>query len=91
MVTKDKRNPDPSSEMTTKVMKANKGKNTKPELAVRQMLREAGHPGYRLNGFPDNWTDTGMSQRQRYFTMGNALVVPLIQMMGETLDAIWKQ
>ena len=49
MVTKDKRNPDPSSEMTTKVMKANKGKNTKPELAVRQMLREAGHPGYRLN------------------------------------------
>ena len=39
----------------------------------------------RLNGFPDNWTDTGMSQRQRYFTMGNALVVPLIEMMGKTI------
>ena len=39
----------------------------------------------RLNGFPDNWTNTGMSQRQRYFTMGNALVVPLIEMMGKTI------
>ena len=42
----------------------------------------------RLNGFPDNWTNTGMSQRQRYFTMGNALVVPLIEMMGKTLIQI---
>lgn len=39
----------------------------------------------RLNGFPDNWTDTGMSQRQRYFTMGNALVVQLIEKIGSTL------
>ena len=39
----------------------------------------------RLNGFPDDWTNTGMSERQRYFTMGNALVVPLIEMMGHSL------
>ena len=39
----------------------------------------------RLNGFPDNWTDTGMPERQRYFIMGNALVVPLITRMGEEL------
>ena len=39
----------------------------------------------RLNGFPPGWTDTGMSERQRYFTMGNALVVQLITMMGKTL------
>ncbi len=49
MASKDERNPPPSSEVTTKVMKANKGKNTKPELAVRLMLRNLGHPGYRLN------------------------------------------
>ncbi len=49
MVVKDKRNPEPSSEVTTKVMRANKGKDTKPELIVRHLLREAGHPGYRLN------------------------------------------
>jgi len=49
MVAKDRRNPEPTSEVTTKVMKANKGKDTKPELIVRQMLREMGLPGYRLN------------------------------------------
>jgi len=46
---RDERNPEPSSEITTKVMKANKGRDTKPEVAVRQMLRELGFPGYRLN------------------------------------------
>ena len=39
----------------------------------------------RLNGFDDDWTNTGMSERQRYFTMGNALVVQLITMMGQEL------
>ena len=41
-----------------------------------------------LNGFPKGWTDTGMTDRQRYFTMGNALVVPLIERMGERLIGI---
>ena len=39
----------------------------------------------RLNGFPDNWTNTGMPERFRYFTMGNALVVPMITKMGERI------
>ncbi|MGI6009222.1 MAG: DNA (cytosine-5-)-methyltransferase [Methanomethylophilus sp.] len=39
----------------------------------------------RINGFPPGWTDTGMSERQRYFCMGNALVVPLITRMGERI------
>ena len=29
----------------------------------------------RINGFPDNWTNTGMPESFRYFCMGNALVV----------------
>ena len=29
----------------------------------------------RLNGFPDDWTNTGMSDGKRAFMMGNALVV----------------
>lgn len=45
----------------------------------------------RLNGFPDGWTDTGMTERMRYFTMGNALVVPLIQSMGTRLLQIIDQ
>ena len=39
----------------------------------------------RLNGFPDGWTDTGMTERQRYFCMGNALVVQLVERMGRRL------
>lgn len=42
----------------------------------------------RLQGFDDNWTDTGMSVRQRFFCMGNALVVPMITRMGKILNAI---
>ena len=38
----------------------------------------------RMNGFPDGWTE-GMSKRQRYFTMGNALVVGLIEKMGRCI------
>lgn len=43
----------------------------------------------RLNGFPDNWTNTGMTDRQRYFVMGNALVVPLIAEMGNQILTMW--
>lgn len=39
----------------------------------------------RLNGFPDNWTNTGMPQKFRYFCMGNALVVPLISKIGRKI------
>ena len=42
----------------------------------------------RLQGFDDNWTDTGMPQRMRFFCMGNALVVPMITRMGKVLDTI---
>ena len=42
----------------------------------------------RLQGFDDNWTNTGMPDRMRYFCMGNALVVPMITRMGKVLDRI---
>lgn len=42
----------------------------------------------RLQGFDDNWTNTGMPDRMRYFCMGNALVVPMITRMGNVLDTI---
>lgn len=42
----------------------------------------------RINGFPDNWTNTGMTQSFRYFCMGNALVVNLIEHMGRKLHQI---
>jgi len=42
----------------------------------------------RLNGFDVGWTDKGMPESARYFTMGNALVVPLIEKMGRVLDEL---
>ena len=39
----------------------------------------------RLNGFPDGWTDTGMPERMQYFCMGNALMAPLMKMIGLAL------
>ena len=48
----------------------------------------------RLNGFPDNWTKPNncpveINDRRRYFFMGNALVVGLIEKMGKSLTKIY--
>lgn len=42
----------------------------------------------RLQGFDDDWTNSGMPQRMRFFCMGNALVVPMVTRMGKILDNI---
>lgn len=44
----------------------------------------------RMNGFPDNWTE-GMSDRMRYFCMGNALVIPLVERMAKRILEINKE
>jgi DNA (cytosine-5)-methyltransferase 1 len=42
----------------------------------------------RLNMFPDNWTNTGMSEKTRYFIMGNALVCGVVRKIGDRLFKI---
>lgn len=42
----------------------------------------------RLNGFPDNWTNTSMPRSKRYFCMGNALVVGVVERLGRHLKEI---
>ena len=39
----------------------------------------------KICGFPVGWTNTGMPENWRYFCMGNALVVGLIEKMGKIL------
>lgn len=41
----------------------------------------------RLNGFEDGWTE-GMPENWRYFCMGNALVVGLIEQMGRRIKEL---
>jgi len=43
----------------------------------------------RIQGFNDNWTNTGMPEKFRYFCMGNALVVGVVERMGRTLNKIF--
>lgn len=42
----------------------------------------------RLNQFPDDWTNTGMPIKRRYFMMGNALVCGIIKKIGEEIEKI---
>lgn len=42
----------------------------------------------RLNQFPDNWTNTGMPERKRYFMMGNALVCGVVTILGKEIGEI---
>lgn len=42
----------------------------------------------RLNQFPDNWTNSGMPEKRRYFMMGNALVCGIIKKMGTEIEKI---
>jgi DNA (cytosine-5)-methyltransferase 1 len=44
----------------------------------------------RLNGFPDNWTATGMTDVQRAFCMGNALVVGLVERIAREIARMEK-
>lgn len=44
----------------------------------------------RIQGFNDDWTNTGMPEKFRYFCMGNALVVGVVERMGRTLNTIFE-
>ena len=48
----------------------------------------------RIQMFPDNWTNVeskAMTERRRYFMMGNALVVGIVQKLGKHLETIVEQ
>lgn len=45
----------------------------------------------RINQFPDNWTNTGMTNKKRNFMMGNALVVGIIKKIGIEIENIIKK
>lgn len=44
----------------------------------------------RIQGFDDDWTNTGMPEKFRYFCMGNALVVPMVTRMALEIEKIFQ-
>lgn len=49
MYVRDKRSPRPKSDAVSRVMSANRAKDSKPELLLRKALWHAGLRGYRLH------------------------------------------
>ncbi|MAY84497.1 MAG: very short patch repair endonuclease [Flavobacteriales bacterium] len=69
---RDGRAPQPAKEATSKVMSANKAKNTKPELILRKELFKNGIRGYRLhwNKAPGRPDICWPSQKKAIFVNG---------------------
>ena len=75
----------PGRTMLTSESSINRSTHVICDKATGQLRKLTPIECERLNGFPDDWTNTGMPERQRYFIMGNALVVNLIEKMGKEL------
>ncbi|MGC2034914.1 MAG: DNA mismatch endonuclease Vsr [Thermoplasmata archaeon] len=69
---RDGRAPIPEYEVTSRVMSANRGRNTSPELALRGALRRLGRPGYRLHasGIPGRPDVAFLSEKVAVFVHG---------------------
>ena len=75
----------PARTMLTSEGTTNRSSHVITDKVTGKMRRLTPEECERINGFDSGWTDTGMPERQRYFIMGNALVVPLIEKMGSRL------
>lgn len=75
----------PARTMLTSEGTANRSTHVVADRLTGRLRRLTPEECEQINGFEPGWTDTGMPERQRYFIMGNALVVPLIEKMGAQL------
>ena len=57
-----------------------------PKLKVRRFITPI--EAERLQDFPDDWTNSGMPLKRRYFMMGNALVTGIIKRLEGNLNEI---
>ena len=81
----------PSRTMLTSESTLNRSTHVVEDKKTKKLRLLTPIEAERLQGFDDDWTNTGMTDRMRYFCMGNALVVPMITRMGKTLDKIFAE
>ena len=81
----------PARTMLTSESSVNRSTHVIQDPHTKQLRLITPVEAERIQGFDDNWTNTGMPERFRYFTMGNALVVPIVTKMGRTLSYIFEQ
>lgn len=80
----------PSRTMLTSEGTVNRSSHVVADLDTGKMRIITPVEAERLQHFPDNWTNTGMTDRQRYFMMGNALVTFIINTLEPRLEEIIK-
>jgi len=78
----------PARTMLTSESSSNRSTHVISDADTKELRLLTPIEAERIQGFPDDWTNTGMPEKFRYFCMGNALVVPMITRMGRTLSTI---
>jgi len=80
----------PARTMLTSESSVNRSTHVIEDPSTNQLRLLTPLEAERIQGFDDNWTDTGMPEKFRYFCMGNALVVGIVERMGNTLNKIFE-
>lgn len=75
----------PARTMLTSESSLNRSTHVIEDPKTRKLRKLTPVECERINGFPDDWTKTDMPERQRYFIMGNALVVPIVERIANEL------
>ena len=78
----------PGRTMLTSESSVNRSTHIIPDMETGKLRILTPIEAERLQGFPDNWTDTGMPEKRRYFMMGNALVTNVINRIEPKLHEI---
>ncbi|SFT67543.1 DNA (cytosine-5)-methyltransferase 1 [Selenomonas sp. GACV-9] len=81
----------PARTMLTSEATTNRSTHVVRDLDTGRLRLLTPNETNKIQGFPEHWTDTGMSERFQYFCMGNALVTDCVEKMGETLNNIIDQ
>lgn len=79
----------PGRTMLTSEGSINRSTHVVKDLTTKKIRKLHPIECERLNQFPDNWTNTGMTTSQRYFMMGNALVCGIVNKLSYRLDEIF--
>ena len=81
----------PARTMLTSESSINRSTHVIEDPQTKQLRLLTPIEAERIQGFDDDWTNTGMPEKFRYFCMGNALVVGIITRMGTYLDTIFER
>jgi DNA (cytosine-5)-methyltransferase 1 len=81
----------PARTMLTSESSVNRSTHVIEDPLTKQLRLLTPLEAERIQGFDDNWTNSGMPEKFRYFCMGNALVVGVVERMGKTLNKIFSK